>query len=55
MKEDLASDIPVICFDERVKKDPKLQTLCKNKGLKPVMRGNSLYKLLNVAEPALSL
>jgi hypothetical protein len=55
LKEELASTVPIIVYGDRVRKDPKLQTLCKSNGLKPVMRGSSLYKLLGVAEPPLGI
>lgn len=53
VREDLKIELPIIINSERVKKDLKLQALCKKNDLKPVMRGSSLFKLLNVPEPPL--
>ena len=55
LREEIGSTLPIIVYGERVRKDPKLQTLCKTNGLKPVMRGASLFKLLNVVEPPLGV
>lgn len=53
IREEMKILIPIICYSERVRKEPKLQEMCRDAGIKPVMRGQSLYKLLGIPEPPL--
>jgi len=55
LREDYGVKLPIICYSDRVKKDPKQQQLAIKNGVIPVMRGQSFFKLLGIPEPPLSL